>query len=454
MKHVLLFVPDGVGVRNYLYSAVLKNREAKFTLYHNFDSDTVTTLKNEVAIQQTLEIPTYQESVVEKFYRELIHCCRLKYNAKKLDNPTLLKNWNKKRSGLKNKLFYAFVNFVSNFYGSYKTILKLESVYQRKIRTNPLFKKVLAQLKNQQIDVLFCTHQRALKAPVIFAAAHSLGIKTAAVIYSWDNVPKARLALQADLYLSWSDHMKNELQLFYPEINPDTILVTGTPQFEFYHDPSLLKAREEFASEYNLDVNKKWLCFSGDDVYTSPQDPLYLQDIAQQLEVTGLQKDYQIVFRRCPVDVSGRYQEVINEFKETIIEIPPLWNFNTQQWNAIYPTKADIGLLVNVAYHCETVVNVGSTMAFDFGMFKKPAIYINYDQPNNGAWSVDTIYKYQHFRSMPSKDAVFWLNRKEDLLSLLQKIEQGEQTSIAAWFDTIVASPNSASDNIFNAIDL
>ena len=454
MKHVLLFVPDGVGVRNYLYANVFKNRDAKVTLYHDFDANTLDLISQEVAVSETLEVPSYKESISEKFYRELIHSCRLKFNAKKLDNPTLLKNWNKKRVGLKNKLFYRFVNWVSNFYGSYKTILKLEQIYQSKIRSNAMYKKVLAQLRDQDIDVLFCTHQRALKAPIIFAAAKQLGIKTVAVIYSWDNVPKARLALQADTYLAWSSHMKQELQQFYPEIDEDSILVTGTPQFEFYSDPSLLVTREQFADKYGLDANKQWICFSGDDVYTSPQDPLYLKDLATQLTASNLTDQYQVLFRRCPVDVSGRYQSILDQFDNVIVDVPPLWNFNKEQWNAVYPTKADITLLVNVAYHCMTVVNVGSTMAFDFGMFKKPAIYINYDQPNNGDWSVQTIYNYQHFRSMPAKDVVFWLNSKQDIVAILDQIKQGKSTSIQKWFEQIVASPKEASNNIFNAIDL
>lgn len=452
MKHVLLFVPDGVGIRNYLYSNVLKNKLARFTLYHNFDANTVETVKKEVTIDQSLEIPSYSESMVEKFYRELIHCCRLKYNAKRLENPTLLKNWFKKRTGLKNKLFYSFINVVSNFYGSYNTILKLETIYQKKIQSNPLFDKVVTQLKEQQIDVLFCTHQRALKAPIIFAAAQSLGIKTMTVIYSWDNVPKARLALRADKYLAWSPLMKHELSQFYPEIDQDSVHVTGTPQFEFYSDSSLLVSREAFANQHKLDIDQKWLCFSGDDVYTSPQDPLYLRDIAAQLKETGLEGQFQIVFRRCPVDVSGRYQEVIKEY-DSIIEVPPLWNIDKEHWNTIYPAKADIALLVNIAYHCHAVVNVGSTMAFDFAMFKKPAIYINYDQPNSGDWSVDTIYKYQHFRSMPDENTVLWLNDKKEVASVLKQADLGVTSSIEIWFNRIASHPNRASNNIFNAID-
>lgn len=439
---------------HYLYSSVLKNRFARFTLYHNFDPKTIATVKKEVAIEQTLEIPDYSESVGEKFYRELIHCCRLKHNAKKLDNPTLLKNWNKKRNGLKIRLFYAFVNFVSNFYGSYKTILKLETIYQNKIRANPMFKKVVNQLKDKEIDVLFCTHQRALKAPVIFAAAKTLGIKTITVIYSWDNVPKARLALRADIYLAWSSHMKRELEQFYPEISLDKIVVTGTPQFEFYSDQGLLESRLEFAQEHGLDASKLWLCFSGDDVYTSPYDPAYLKDLALQLVQAGLENEYQVVFRRCPVDVSGRYQSVIDQYQNVIVELPPLWNFNKEHWSSVYPSKEDNALLVNLARHCVAVVNVGSTMAFDFGMFSNPGIYINYDQPNNGTWSVDTIYNYQHFRSMPNKEVVFWWNQPQDIKEILEQIEGGTKTNIKSWFDIIVENPNQASNNIFNAIDL
>ncbi|MDC7999251.1 hypothetical protein [Gilvibacter sediminis] len=449
-EDIVLFVPDGVGIRNYLYADVFKNRKANLHLYHNFDPDTLDRLKSELSFTSDHEIPAYSESIKEKYYRELIHYCRLKLNTERTENSTIMHLWNKPRKGFKQKLFYGFVTFMGNFYSNYKAVLKLEKRYQSEIRSNPIYQEVSAQLAALNAQTLFCTHQRALKAPPIFAAAQDLGLKTATVIYSWDNIPKARLALQADIYLVWSAYMKEQLLAFYPELDPEQIKTTGTPQFEAYKDPKNIIPKEVFYEQYRLDPAKKIICFSGDDEYTSPYDPTYLHDFAAQLQESGLESKYQILFRRCPVDVSGRYDDVVAKFEGLIIEAPPLWNFNSNVWSAVYPTQDDVKLLVSVAHYSDMVVNLGSTMAFDFGMFGKPCIYINYDPPKATGWSVNMIYNFEHFKSMPDPAAVFWWESPESLPELLQSIPR-RKSKIGDWMD-IVIEDTAASDRIYEAL--
>ena len=160
----------------------------------------------------------------------------------------------------------------------------------------------------------------------------------------------------------------------------------------------------------------------------------------------------QILFRRCPVDISGRYDWVIKKYPSVIKEAPPLWNFNSEKWTAIYPTKKDIDLLVSTAYYSDLVVNVGSTMAFDFGMFNKPCAFINYDVKDSGSWSVETIYKYQHFRSMPSEQSVFWLNSRETIAKTISEALSNPDTDIKKWFNIVVNEPKMASKNILKAL--
>jgi hypothetical protein len=228
-----------------------------------------------------------------------------------------------------------------------------------------------------------------------------------------------------------------DMRRFYPEIPDDRLSVVGTPQFEFYGDESLFEDREDFCRDNGLDASKRLLCFSGDDELTSPHDPMYLRDLAKGLNDSVHREDFQIVFRRCPVDLSGRYDEVIEEFSDLIVELPPKWNFDRDVWTAVYPLVDDVAILVNLARHCEAVINVGSTMAFDFGMTGKPCIYINYDQEGSDNWSTSTIYRYEHFKSMPSKSVVWWWNAADDLHRLLDLIKDGRGTEIQTWYQLI-----------------
>jgi len=438
---VLLLFPDGVGVRNYLYSNVFKNFHGDLILFHNFDSETIKAIEENTSINEDIVIPNYKESVKEKFLRELICLSRLYYNDSKVNNSTLLANWKWKQKSFSKKIFYKLIQILAPYCKNYSRILKLEKKYQQAIRKNKFYKEIKNILEEVKPSVVFCSHQRALKAATIFSAATDLNIATATVIYSWDNLPKARLALRADNYLVWSDYMKKELNLYYPEIKLEQIHITGTPQFEFYSDSDNIIDKEVFYKKYNLDPNKKIICFSGDDTKTSPDDPSYLNDIAEEIIKANLQNEYQILLRRCPVDFSGRFDPIVTKYKSLIKEASPLWYFNnSQEWNTVYPSFDDVKLLVSTAFYSEIVVNVGSTMAFDFGMFNKPCVFINYDQQNqiDKNWSVKTIYKFQHFKSMPNNNCVLWLNSREEIISkIINKKNWLSKENCEKWFEII-----------------
>lgn len=425
MNKILLLFPDGVGIRNYLYSNVFKEKRESLILMHNFDTKTESEIKLITNIENSFKLPTYKETLKEKFLRELICLARLKNNSKLVQNETILSNWNTNYKNIKNKLFYKFIEFCAFFISKYSQILFLEKRYQKAIRNTSYYRKFLTILQDIQPKKIFCSHQRGVQCATIFAAAKDLGIETLTVIYSWDNLPKARMALQADKYLVWSDYMKQELKLYYPEISSEQIFVTGTPQFECYQDSKNIIPKEIFYKQYDLDLDRKIICYSGDDIKTCPDDPQYLADLADELLRNKLDTDYQILLRRCPVDISGRFDAVVAKYPNLIKEAPPLWNFEANSnWTTIYPLPDDVQLLVSTVYYCDVVVNLGSTMAFDFAMFQKPCIYINYDQKEkvNPNWSVDTIYNYQHFRSMPNTDAVYWWNSKDEINKILKNV--------------------------------
>ncbi len=451
---VLLLFPDGVGVRNYLYSNVFKDFNGDLILFHNFDSETIKAIEENTSINEEIIIPNYKESFKEKFFRELICLSRLYYNDSKVNNQTLLTNWNWNQKSFLKKIFYQVIQILAPYCKNYSRILKLEGKYQKAIRQNKFYNEVKQILKESNPTVVFCSHQRALKAATIFSAATDLNIPTATVIYSWDNLPKARMALRADNYMVWSDYMKKELNLYYPEINPQQIHVTGTPQFEFYEDSANIISKEVFYEKYNLDPNKKIICFSGDDTKTSPDDPSYLNDIAEEITKANLQNEYQILLRRCPVDLSGRFDKVLDQYKDLIKEASPLWYFtSSKEWNLVYPSIDDVKLLVSTAFYSDIVVNVGSTMGFDFAMFKKPCVFINYDQKNKTVndWSVKTIYNYQHFRSMPDSDAVIWLNAKEEIVSKIT-FQKKCKASMLEWKDLVLGDYKNSSRDIQNVI--
>ncbi|NVK52993.1 MAG: hypothetical protein HWD85_08665 [Flavobacteriaceae bacterium] len=444
MTKICFLIPDGVGIRNYLYSDIIKDLHQagfKFQIWHSLDSRVIQECKQKNNIQiESYDLEVFKEDAITQLLRESITFARLKRGTKLTGNKTIMTNWAKNQLSFRKRTLLGLAEFMGRFMKDYDSIIQTEKLLNSRLRGTKAYATYKEKLSKMNPELLFCTHQRLPAASSAVLAAKDLGIITVTAIFSWDNLPKARLAIRPDYYLVWSEYMANELKFYYPEINQSQIKITGTPQFDFYTKTDLVQNRSEFAKEFGLDPDKKWICFSGDDVKTSPNDDKYLRDIALALEK---ETDVQIIFRQVPVENTKRYDAVLEKFPQ-IIHINPFWE-RGQYWQQFFPYPKDISHLVNLAYHCETVINIGSTMALDFAFFDHPGLYLNYDHSYDQIWKTEIIYNFQHFRSMDGLDAVGWIHSSDEIL---EKVKQtiNQPFSIAKdrkkWLNRIVLDPN------------
>jgi hypothetical protein len=104
----------------------------------------------------------------------------------------------------------------------------------------------------------------------------------------------------------------------------------------------------------------------------------------------------------------------------------------------------------------ELVINVGSSMVFDYAAQNKPCAYLNYntEKKKDAKWSIEKIYKYIHFQSMPDKNAVLWINSKNEIADLILEGLLGvNMEDTLDWYTKICGvKPESSSNKIWNAI--
>lgn len=336
---------------------------------------------------------------------------------------------------------------------------RIRTKIKQEERKTLYYHQCLETLQKERPALVFCTNQRPMTAIAPLLAAQELGIPTATFIFSWDNLPKATMVVETDYYFVWSDFMKKELLFYYPYLKEEQFFVAGTPQFESHFDKTKILSREEFFKQHHLDFDKKYICYSGDDVTTCPDDPKYLEDVAIAIrEFNQKGQALGIIFRRCPVDFSTRYDQVLKNYKDVITPITPLWERIGEGWNTVLPTPDDIALQNTTIEHTEMVVNLGSSMVFDYVAHQKPCAFINYDVADKriANWSVKKIYNYVHFRSMPNKDAVLWINRPEDIKEVIEKAIAAPTTVVEnaqKWFEVINQyPPQEASQRIWKSI--
>ena len=117
---ILLIVPDGVAVRNYLYSSFieeLQNRDAEIMIYHQISDAAISEIKS---VQKKLtnfqKIPLFIESPKARILRESLSYARLLRNKKTLNNNTIMSFWNKNQKGMKLKLLYRLSETLGFFF--------------------------------------------------------------------------------------------------------------------------------------------------------------------------------------------------------------------------------------------------------------------------------------------------------------------------------------------------
>lgn len=454
---IFILLPDGVGLRNFAYSdfysiGLQKDFEIKYWNATPFNL-------SELGFKE-LKIKHSKSHPLTEIYKNARKQIELnlfikKTNDKVYDSYRFPFVYNTLKKGIKSFITKSVTFTHSTAVGLNRVRAKIKSNERKTL----YYRQCLETLEKEKPVMVFCTNQRPMTAIAPLLAAQDLGIPTATFIFSWDNLPKATMVVETDYYYVWSDLMKDELLFYYPYVQKEQIFVTGTPQFEFHFDKSKILSKEDFFKQHSLDFEKKYICFSGDDITTSPDDPSYLEDAAMAIrDLNKKGHKLGLIFRRCPVDFSDRYDVVLAKYTDIIVPVDPLWKPLSSFWNTILPTKEDDSLLSNLAEHCELVINLGSSMVFDFICHEKRCAYFRYNQKvqKDKNWDLFKCYKYVHFRSMPSNEAVSWFDDPKTIALEIEKIlgDQSKINSTKKWFEIINQHPSEmASSRIWEAIE-
>lgn len=456
-KKIFILLPDGIGLRNFAYTDFynIGLEQGYNVIYWNITPFNLLEL-------DFSEIKLYNPKVhpLTDIFKNVKIQSELNLNVKKANDKVYTSyRFPFSYSNFKKAIKSVIVQTLSATCFSQKGLNNFREMMKNTERKTQFYRQSLATLEKERPSMVFCTNQRPVLAIAPLLAAQDLGIPTATFIFSWDNLPKATMVVETDYYFVWSEYMKKELMYYYPYIKENQIVITGSPQFEPHYDSKRIISKELFFETFSLDPNKKYICYSGDDVTTCPDDPQYLNDVASAvLKLNKKGYNFGVVFRRCPVDFSGRFDEVLEKNKDIIKSIEPKWEAMGEGWNTILPTQADLDLQINTICHTEMVINLGSSMVFDYVTHQKPCAYINYDvkQKVLKDWSVSKIYNFVHFRSMPNKDTVLWINNPKDIEAIIEKglanpkdiIENAQK-----WFEVINQHPaQEASKRIWEAI--
>jgi hypothetical protein len=399
---IAVLVPDGVGVRNFILGGFLPEMARAFRphVFHNIPGpllDRYTAPHGDSATWQPM-VPYLHAGtpLALQYTLEYAHMYRANTQAmqRALGRPL--------RGSLRSRVFIRSSRLAGRAGAVLGCISVLETLYRAAAAARPEVERYREIFSAMRPAIVFCSSQRPTTVLPAVLAAKSLGIPTAAFVFSWDHLTtKGRIAAPFDFYLVWSRHMRAELLRYYPQIPPESVHIVGTPQFDPYADRQLLWTREEFCRRIGADPGRKLLCYSGGDLATCPEDPKHLEALVAHVRSGQIRGNPHVLLRPVPVDNGKRYDDVCRRHPE-ILRLQPQWvHAEPGDWTRVLPTAEDVQFLANLTHHVDVNINLGSTMTLDFGLHDRPVVNVAFDcsdPPVFGMPVWDYYYNYEHLR--------------------------------------------------------
>ncbi|WP_442787002.1 hypothetical protein [Flavobacterium suncheonense] len=425
MKTIGVVITDGVGYRNFILSDFIQEAQHTFekvVVFSCIPKEAYAVLNLNVEI---VELEVYEESFITWFARKNKEVAHLQLHAK--ENFGIQSNLVKNYSHSKNIRGFAtrFAHRWTKKFHSEKWIQRYYSWQQQTFKSNPITKKYIQLLKQYQVDLLFFTHQRPpYIAPLIYAA-EAVKVKTAAFIFSWDNLAsKGRMAGNFDYYLVWSALMKKELLQYYTQIEEKNISVVGTPQFEPYVLSRYGYSSDIFFKRFDLDATKPTILFSCGDISTSPNDTVYIKTIAEAILEKKIEREVNFIVRVSPAEEGKRFESLVAAY--SFIR----WNFpkweqtrfeHQEMWSQRVPTPEDVSDLKSLLQYCDVSVNMLSTMSLDAMLFDKPVVNTVFGNGTDGLGNDQKYFKYEHIKKVLESGAVRLTLNDEELIAAINE---------------------------------
>ncbi|BAO55746.1 glycosyltransferase family protein [Nonlabens marinus] len=414
-----LVITDGVGYRNFLLSdfpkAVASSFE-KVVLFSGLPASAFEQL--DVTRFTIVELPIYRETKRQWFWRKLREIAHLRMfpnNDGIRDNLSMNYRTGWRPNDILVKIIYAWT-WINP---SEKAVQQFEKYRNNCLNDSPEQTIVDNLLDNYPVDLLFFTHQRPPFIALLTIAAEKRKIPTATFIFSWDNLAsKGRMASTFDHYLTWSELMKNDLLYFYKNVSESQVHVVGTPQFEPYVLEEFHRDRNWLLNKFDLDPDKKTICYSCADKSIGPNDPIVIASIAQAIDNKEIE-GAQLLVRTSPAEDPDRFKEVKDNYPEIKWNYPR-WKLTRENhpepWSQRIPDREDIAELRSVLEYSDINVNMCSTMSLDFMIFDKPVINTVFGNPENGLYNDQRFLKYQHYKTVIESGAVSIAKNKQELI--------------------------------------
>jgi hypothetical protein len=296
----------------------------------------------------------------------------------------------------------------------------LEDGLERFLLTYPRSPEALARLRTDPPAVLLTTNPFWFMEPAVVAVAKKLGIRTLALIPSWDNLStKNRMVFQYDGYLLWSKQVERELHQFYPATRRVPSYVIGAPQFDVFFQERFRQSREAFCRSHGLRPDRPIILYA-------VGSPNFIREHHGALDMAervarGDLGDVQMLVRPHPIHDNGQMAALFGRFAPRVV-LQSTSEAGTPLTNRSQNEEELIGW-VNTFRHADVVVNLSSTVMIDAAIFDCPVVNLDYDpepgQPKQ-ALVRDINHLWTHTKPIAESGGVWLVSGPDEMVKAVQ----------------------------------
>lgn len=391
--HLHVIIPRGECLRNFLYSGVLATcrQQATVSMLSVIPSEEIRTILNSECDQlDPLEkVPQDYRVRITREILGMAHgrhlwsaAAKARWQFRRAEADTfgkLMRLWGKRL------LCYPFANRQGM-----KALHNLETWASRKWPTTNRYRDYFLRTKPDWVFNASHVHS-AIATPAIHAA-RELGIPTVTFLFSWDNLTsQGPIFPLYDHYLVWNQEIADQLMTIYPQVKPEQITVTGTPQFDAHFTPSMQWSKERFCKQVGADPARPIVLYTTGMANHMPSEEVLVESIADML--TDLPQSPQLMVRVYAKDRTQRFDSLVKR-RPDILFPKALWEMN---W--LTPLPEDGPLWTNMVRYCDVGINVASTVSLELFMFGKPTINVAYNPPgvDISPKNYASYYSYDHY---------------------------------------------------------
>jgi hypothetical protein len=234
----------------------------------------------------------------------------------------------------------------------------------------------------------------------LLRCAHRLGVRTATVMLSWDNLSsKGYMNSAPQELLVWSDLMAEEAKDFH-EFPPARISWTGAAQFDHYHDIRKRLDREKWRLEHGIANGAPLIVYGTINPALVPHELGIVRQIANGIKENRLGARTHLWVRLHPQVVRGEYSTSLDGYRalqssRVHIEIPQVMS-DSLAWDL---PAADAKHLAELLAAADVVATPCSTLIIDAACAGTPVVNVSYDGPDitHQALSARRFLQYTHY---------------------------------------------------------